>query len=132
MYLRKYGFVLAGHWITKKTNYSGITFKLKQLSSERVIYAFVVGSKVKYIGICEKDTRNLNNRMGGYRSYQGNSTNRRIANKIKRELQSKRKVKIYALRPATTIEFKNIKIDLVKGLENPLIKKFCRGQLWNA
>jgi hypothetical protein len=130
MILSSYGFVKVGEWSKKRSNYSGITFNLCLYKSFRVIYSFVINNKPKYIGICDKPGRTLKDRMGGYRSYEDDSTNKRIATNIKQELIAGKRVHIYALRPTISRKYKNLTIDFVKGLENPLIEKY-KSCLWN-
>jgi len=124
MSLSTYGFVLAGEWIRRATVKSGIAYRLTAFASDRVVYAFVVDDTPKYIGICEKDTTALEDRMGRYKAQQGAGTNERISNKIKQALDQGKKVEIYVLKPATKYDFVDLQIDAVKGLENPLIARF--------
>ncbi len=124
MSLSTYGFVLAGEWIKRATVKSGIAYRLTAFASDRVVYAFAVDGTSKYIGICEKDTTTLEDRMGRYKAQQGASTNERISIKIKQALDQGKKVEIYALKPETKYDFVDLQIDLVKGLENPLIARF--------
>ena len=118
-----YDFVEVGKWSLKKTRKSGIAFELCRLEDERVIYAFVADSEMKYIGVCEKNTTTLKNRMNRYQGLQGGSTNKRIANEIKDHLKQGKPVKIFALKPGTSCRYKDLNADLVRGLENPLIEK---------
>jgi len=124
MNLSTYGFVPAGEWIKRATVKSGIAYKLTTFASNRVIYSFVVDDTPKYIGICEKDTTTLNDRMGRYKNMQGAGTNERISIEIKQALDQGNKVEIYALKPTIKHDFVDLQVDLVKGLENPLIAKF--------
>jgi hypothetical protein len=118
-----YGFSLTGKWLQSSTVKSGITFKLTRFASDRVIYAFVVDAEPKYIGICEKDTTSLEDRMGRYKNQQGDSTNKRISIKIRQCLADNKEVQIFALKPQTVLRYAGLNIDLVKALENPLIDK---------
>ena len=124
MDLSTYGFSLAGEWIPRATVKSGIAHKLTALASDRVVYSFVVDGTSKYIGICEKDTTTLEDRMGRYKARQGAGTNERISIKIKQALDQGKNVEIYALKPTANHTFVDLPIDLVKGLENPLIARF--------
>ena len=123
MELDKYDFVDIGEWKLKEGLKSGITFKLNKFENERVIYAFVVEDKVKYIGVCENSTTTIKDRMSRYKSLHGAGTNECIAGKIKDCLKNGRTVRIFTLKPKSTLLYKDLKIDLVKGLENTLIKK---------
>ena len=122
--LSAYGFILVGQWIKSVTVKSGVTYKLNSLASERVVYSFVVDGMPKYIGICEKDTTPLKDRMQRYKAQIGGSTNERISNNIKYLLDQGKIVEIHALKPAQKVNFVDIQVDLVKGLENPLIANF--------
>jgi hypothetical protein len=132
MELEGYGFVEVGRWYLSEGPASGITFELTRLAGRRVIYAFVVGAQVKYIGICEKDTTTLKERMKRYRSRQGRkrktpggeNTNQHKARLIKQHLEAGEPVLIFALAPERECDFFGLKVDLVKGLENPFIEKF--------
>ena len=83
----------------------------------------------KYIGICEKNTTTLKDRMGRYKNLQGGSANREgtnqtIARLIKQGLTEGQVVHILAMRPTAVYRFVDLEVDLVKGLENPLIGRF--------
>ena len=122
MRLNNYDFEEIGEWYLYERVKSGINFHI--IRDERVIYAFVVNGKVKYIGICEKDTTMFRGRLERYKYCEGSGTNERIAEEIKRCLEKGKNVKIYALRPIVECVYKDLNVDLVKGLENPLIRKF--------
>ena len=123
MMLRRYGFIRVGAWTIKRGLRSGISFQIDPLKDERVIYAFVVNKKTKYIGICENRKTCLLSRMNRYKSMQGSGTNEHIAKLIRKALQEKKTVEIYALNPQPSKHYKGLSVDLVKGLENPLIAK---------
>ena len=109
---------------------SGVRFQLTQLHDKRAIYAFRVGRVVKYVGVCEKPNTTLKTRMNRYQAMAGSGTNERIASEIKSALQRNKKVNIMALVPKTKVHHRGITIDLVKGLEYPLIEKIRDG--WNV
>jgi len=133
MRLENYGFRKAGRWKLKTGLASGVTFELDDFENDRVVYSFVVGDVPKYIGICEKDHTTLRDRMERYKYLKGGSkhskkpsTNERIAKNIRQSLNSGEDVDIFALKPRKSrfrYKHKGLKIDLVKGLENPLIKE---------
>jgi hypothetical protein len=123
MIFSAYGFVKVGEWKLEKGLKSGVTFKLHKFERERVVYAFVVHGEVKYVGVCDNTTTTLRDRMSRYRRWQGAGTNKRIAKKIKKCLKQGQSVKIFALKPTSTLQYKGLNVDLVKGLENPLIEK---------
>lgn len=129
MNFRDYGFVEVGHWHLKESVKSGITFQLSRLRNQRVLYAFTVSDDPKYIGVCEKSTTSLKDRMGRYQSRAGKGTNKRIAKEIRDSLTRGEPVKILALNPEISLRYRDLHVDLVKGLENPLLDKVRPG--WN-
>lgn len=129
MNLAEIGFREVGEWALDENLKSGVRFLVNELHNERVIYAYTVDGEVRYIGVCDKTTTTLKDRMGRYQSRAGSGTNKRIAELIKECLVEGRVVKILALKPDTEIELKGLKVDLVKGLENPLIRKVR--PVWN-
>jgi hypothetical protein len=132
MDLERYGFVQAGRWKLYDRVGSGITFELERLADRRVVYAFVVDDEVKYIGGCEKDTTTLRERMKRYKSRQGRehstpggeNTNQHNARLIREHLEAGKPVLILALDPRPDCKYLDLTVDLVKGLENPLIARF--------
>lgn len=123
MILSDYGFVEVGKWKLEKSLKSGVTFDLHNFEKERVVYAFVVDDETKYVGVCDITATTLRVRMNRYKRLQGATTNKRIANEIKGCLEQGKSVKIFALKPESTLQYKGLNIDLVKGLENTLIEK---------
>lgn len=125
------GFQKAGEW-TKGGTVSGIVHRLTALKHDRVIYAFVVNGDMispAYIGICASSTTSLNGRMGRYRSLQGAGTNERVAGLILACLEREETVEIHALKPAEEYTYQGVGVDLVRGLEIPLIE--CFDPRWN-
>ena len=122
MELEKYGFVQAGEWRLCQDVKSGVAFRLSGFESERVVYAFVIDESIKYIGICDKDTTTLQDRLERYKSRQGRrrkseggeNTNQRNARLIKEHLETGRHVLIFALKPEPSCEFIDLKVDLVQ------------------
>lgn len=134
--MREYGFNEVGKWVLNDRVKSGVTFELNSLTDERVVYAFVVDGVPKYIGICEKGSTTFAERMNRYKSRQGGngnreSTNQRIVRRIKECLIANQSVHIFAVRPDVVYNFVDLIVDLVKGLENPLIAKFKQELEWN-
>ncbi|MEN3013529.1 MAG: GIY-YIG nuclease family protein [Endomicrobiia bacterium] len=124
--LKNFGFEEAGEWYLSGDK---LQYKLDdRFKNKRVIYAFVVEDEVKYIGICDSYNTTLQVRMDRYLKNlsETNRTNVRINEEIKKKLKLNHKVEIYALLPETKdkYEFNGISIDLIRGLEYPLIKKF--------
>jgi hypothetical protein len=91
------------------------------MHTSRVVYAFVVGQEVKYIGVCDNTRTTLEDRMKRYQSMAGAGNNKRIARLIQGELTEGRQVLIYAWVPHDEFQCRGLTVDLVKGLENPLI-----------
>lgn len=119
--LDHYGFLEAGRWMLKEGLKSGITFELYGFEKARVVYAFVVDVEVKYVGVCSNSKTTLKDRMGRYKSWQGGGANERIAKRIRKRLAQDEIVKIFALKPESSCQYRGLIVDLVKGLENPLI-----------
>jgi hypothetical protein len=121
--LASYGFLEAGRWSLSKAVKSGITFTLELYREERVVYAFEVADEVKYIGICRE--QDFKTRMRAYQNQgaqkKGGSTNKHVATRIRECLEAGQDVNILALKPNQSIKFHDLDIDLIAGLEKPLI-----------
>jgi len=102
---------------------SGVRFIVNSLRHNRVIYAYEVESRVKYIGVCDNTNTTLKDRMSKYQALQGASTNEKITKLIKVCLEKEQEVNILAWKPDDELRLKGIAVDLVKGLENPLIRE---------
>ena len=102
---------------------SGVRFIVNDLRDDRVIYAYDVDGQVKYIGVCDNTKTTLKHRMNRYQTMQGAGTNERITNLIRACLENGQQVEILAWKPDMDLKLKGITVDLVKGLENPLIQK---------
>jgi len=125
MRITNYGFVEVGKWEPSRDLKNEIDFKLHRFEKERVIYAFVVNGEEKYVGACEVSETTLRRRMSTQRQ------NTRIARLIRTCLEQGKVVKIFALKPEPSIQYKGIDVDLVKGLENPLINILGTYKEWN-
>jgi len=121
--MNNYGFEEVGNWTLEGHLKSGITFLLNKFGEERVVYIFAVDDEVMYVGVCDSSATTLKERMNRYKSLAGSGTNERIAKKIKECLEQQKAVKISALKPESTLQYKGLNVDLVKGLENPLIER---------
>ncbi len=121
--LEDHGFVEAGKWELANGVRSGIRFSLRRLAERRVVYAFVVDQVPKYIGVCDTSRTTLKDRMQRYQAKTGGGTNERIAELIRRCLVEGRTVKIFAMLPGQAAPYKNLQLDLVRGLEYPLIER---------
>jgi hypothetical protein len=118
------GFMKVGQWILDQSLKSGVRFTLTAFIDDRVIYAFAVDDDLKYIGVCDKTSTTLGDRMSRYQGMAGAGTNKRIVEKIRKVLLGGSSVEILALKPDRNIRFGNLEVDFVKGLENPLIQAF--------
>jgi len=133
-FIKKLGFVRAGLWKEADTK-NRVGFELALAFDKRAVYAFAVDGEVVYVGVCERDTTNLRDRMRRYQSRQGGSTNRRISEKILAALIKGSEVTIWALSPLERPNYRGLPVDLVKGLENPLIsalQQLGAARLWNS
>ena len=90
---------------------------------ERVLYAFQSDKDIKYIGICDNTSTTLKDRMTRYQGMSGSGANERIAGLIRDELNKGCNVDIYVLLPNGVYTYKDFNIDMIKGLEFPLIGK---------
>ena len=122
MPIEQYGFRYVGRWCLYDRNRSGIDFELQAFRQKRVVYAFLIGRSVMYLGICENRKTTLTSRLSRYKHMQGSGQNERVAGKIRTAL-IKKPVDIFALLPSKVIMFRRLQVDLVKGLEYPLIEK---------
>ncbi|GAI12010.1 unnamed protein product [marine sediment metagenome] len=113
MILESYGFTEVDEWHLSNGKTKP---RLDKLDDKRAVYAFVVDNEVKYIGICDHPCTTLKDRMGTQRY------NKSMPCLIKAVLEEKTVVKIFALVPEES-EYKGLKVDLVRGLEYPLIKQ---------
>lgn len=68
--------------------------------------------------------------MKRYQGRAGGSTNKRITFYIKEALEKSSSVDIYALKPEQDVTLTGLKVDLVKGLEYPLIS-LLGSEKWN-
>ena len=122
MDLQEYGFIEVGQWRLKDSVKSGVTFKLDRYQNDRVIYAFVVDGSPRYVGICAKSTTTLKDRMSRFRGRTGGGTNARITEAIRGCLERGATVRILALKPESSLRYRGLALDLVKGLKNPLLE----------
>jgi len=123
MKILQFGFVEVGEWKLDSRLKSGIRYKLRKLQDDRVIYAYAVNETIKYIGVCDSTSTSLQSRMSRYQSMTAGGTNKRIANLIRKAIEVGSKVKIYAFKPDVELQLCELNVDLVKGLENPLIQE---------
>ena len=121
-FLSELGFRPAGNCSLDPSLKSGVRFHIHHLADERVIYACVVDGRVRYIGVCDSTKTTLRDRMGRYQSKVGAGTNKRITEIIQVCLSQGEKVEIFALKPEASLSFRELKVDLIKGLENPLLQ----------
>ena len=115
------GFVVAGSCVLDRGLKSGVRFSVIALKAARAIYAFCVDKEIKYVGVCDSSGTCLSDRMARYQGLIGAGTNRRIAALLRSALEAGAKVEILAWVPQDPLEVAGLRVDLVKGLENPLI-----------
>ncbi len=123
------GFTKTGIWELNERYRSGVNMNLFQLNDQRVVYSFVVDSLIKYMGICDENERTLEMRMQRYRSRAPHQksktgTSLEIILKIRKCLEEGKTVEIYALKPSINNYYFGLEVDLIRGLEYPLIRKF--------
>ncbi len=118
-----------GKCVLDKGLKSGVRFCVSGLAAERIIYAFTVGGRVRYAGVCNSTSTTLKHRMKRYQGMAGAGTNKRITEAIKECLLKGQPVTIRAWKPDTEVQFGTqfgtFKIDLVRGLENPLLDRLA-------
>ena len=119
-----YGFACVGSW-TSDPEGSGIEPVVPKAKNEKLIYAFVTGSEVMYIGKSDR----FKQRMSEYKTAKQRKdryTNKRVFEGIRGTLDAGLEVQIFVLFPEVSPipTFGDLPIDLVNGLETPFIDKF--------
>jgi hypothetical protein len=99
-----------------------LAFELNEYAdSPNVLYAFVVGGHLMYIG---KTVQTLRKRMAGYRSPGPTQpTNIRNNGNIRDSLAHGEQVEIYALPDNGLLHYGGFHVNLAAGLEDSLIRK---------
>lgn len=125
--LLEIGFKYAGVW--RLENEKKLICELADFSgSKNILYAFVCGKTVKYIG---KTNQLLQKRMNGYQEPgPTQNTNIRINKRIVDQLSSGSFVQIYAFPDEGFLQFGGYRINLAAGLEDDLVHKLKPE--WNA
>ena len=113
------GFKKAGKW--ELVNNTAVDFDLNESSSHKnVLYAFISGSKILYIG---KSKRTLKERMANYKNADpSQSTNVKVKGKIIELLNKKLPVDIYVFSDSGLLKYGPFAISLSAGLEDSLIE----------
>lgn len=115
--LKKIGFIKVGDWKIDD-NYFSHTIE-EYLTERKMIYSFVSGNDVLYIG---KTTDFLKKRMNGYKNpHPSQKTNFRVKANIIDFLNSEKDVSIYILIDKTEFKFGDYILCLASGLEDVLI-----------
>ena len=119
-----YGFLCVGSW-TSDPEGIGIEYAVTKVKNAKLIYAFVTGSEVMYIGKCDQFKRRMSQYRGGNKP-KALSTNKKNFKRIRESLDSGLEVPIFGLFPEVSPipKFNDLPIDLVDGLETPFIYKF--------
>jgi len=130
-YLKEFGFEKAGKWYLENGKPN---FELRdEYTNKRCIYAFCNERQTFYIGICKENHTTLKTRMNRYKGKVGSGTNKRILDEIAELLEEGGEVYIYAWYPRgdenERYKYKDLSIDLINGLEYPLINKLK--PIWN-
>jgi hypothetical protein len=123
--LLKLGFQPAGHWELT----TGIPHCIlhRYADTRGVLYAFMCGERVMYIG---KTRLSLRQRMNGYqRPGTSQRTNVRNNSYIHEQLEGKQEVEILAFPPVKQQIYKGFCINLAAGLEDSVIEHFS--PKWN-
>ena len=118
--LLRVGFEEVGAWLLE-----GDTIKCqlpKHGESKKILYAFVSGDQVLYVG---KSVRSLAQRLNGYRNPGPTQrTNTKVHRKIKDVLRQGKEVKILVFAPSEDeIIYRGIPLNLAAGLEDGLIAR---------
>jgi hypothetical protein len=92
----------------------------KYQQSTKILYAFVIGEKVFYIG---KSIKTLHQRMYGYQN-PGSSQRTNIANhqRLIKLLETGQLVQIFVLAEYEPITYRGVLVNLAAGLEDELIQ----------
>jgi hypothetical protein len=119
--LEEIGLLCVGEWRIDRGLKSQVRFSLTRFQEARAVYAYMVGSSLKYIGVCHTTNTTLAKRLARYQGMTGGGTNKRVAGLIRAALLHGDIVTIHAWAPPNDITYKGLLVDLVNGLENPLI-----------
>lgn len=124
--LLEIGFVPTGNWLLSENKITPMLTSHKQASN--LIYCFVVNAVPVYFGI----TRNtLSERMYQYANPgKSQSTNIRINERIKNELNNQANVEIFTFIDKGLIKYGDFKVNLSLGLEETLISRYNTS--WNV
>lgn len=116
--LTKVGFRRVGEW---KLDTETLSCILEDLASSRnVLYAFVEGNTVLYIG---KSVRSLKQRLYGYeRPGPSQGTNAKANALIREALGTKRRIEVYAFADPGQLTHGGFRVNLAAGLEDSLIE----------
>lgn len=129
--LRRMGFVEVGVW--KKPEHAKQRYKydfsMEKAKKWRTIYVYVLNGRAKYVGICATYGDGTAKNQGTaletrLRRHKWNERNNKYSSvkELSRAVRKGHRVKIYAI-PENLKKryFRGLKIDLVSGLEKPLI-----------
>lgn len=132
--LLKIGFKYIGNWELNNENKLKLIIKANdELLNTRGLYAYLLEDKdaiikntVKYIGIPESPLKPVKERLHRYETEKRDGkTSKRVADNIRNTLLKGQNVSVYVLIPNDITTYNDINIDLVRGLEYPLINLFC-------
>ncbi len=114
------GFEPAGHW---KLEDGSLRCALHAFAdTSRVLYAFMLGDEVMYIG---KSTMTLRKRMYGYeRPGTSQRTNVRNNSYIHEKLEGKQQIEVFVFPPLEKQMYRGYTINVAAGLEDSVIERF--------
>lgn len=122
------GFVDVGKWVSSGNfisyEFDGVDADANQVWSDasKALYAFVLGTRVLYIG---KTARSIRKRYVGYcRPGKRQATNLRCHHNIKAAIAENNEIRIFAFVPITYLQYASFEINLAAGLEDDLIRAF--------
>jgi hypothetical protein len=121
--LEQIGFVKAGSCSLEPSLKSGVRFTVSSHRKDRVLYAFAVDGQVKYIGSCDNAGTCFGSRMSRYQGIMGAGTNKRVVELVSSALAKGACVDLLVWKPVDEFSVHGLKVDLIKGLENPLIQR---------
>jgi hypothetical protein len=125
--LKAIGFLRAGCWNCLQ---GGLAFDLEERlrNATNILYAFVVGGQVVYVG---KSVRSLRERMNGYRNPSSTqSTNIRNNERLRESLNRGATVEVFVLPDNGLLHYGGFHVNLAAGLEDALIRDLQ--PLWNG
>jgi len=132
--IQEIGFKYAGYFEHRPDMTNDLNYHLEdEFKKKRCIYAIVVNSNVRYIGSMDSAKTTLYQRMSFYRSGSGGGRNQETHGLILEHVTNDEKVEIYAYIPDCNIVIAGIKVDVIRGMENSILRSIMKieNNLWN-